>query len=540
MFKLRWYQQESVEALLTYNYEHNPVLALPTATGKSVIIAAFIKNVLEYYPTTRVMMLTHVKELIEQNAHKLRSMWDTAPIGIFSAGLGEKNANMPITFGGVQSVIKYIERCKNENREHFGFINMLIVDEAHLISHKDETTYRKVINYLSEINPNLKVIGLTATPYRMKGGMLTECGIFGEIIYNLCAPEMFTRLIKDGYLSRLINKKTSFEIDVSQVDVVAGDYNLKQLNAVTDKDELTYNAVKETVECGLAQGRKAWIVFGTSIEHCEHLVSMFEQFGIVAAAVHSKRPTKENDAIIHAFKSGQIQCLVNNDKLTTGFDYPEIDLICVLRATKSTSLWVQIIGRGLRVAPSKKDCLVLDYGGNTKRLGAINDPVLPTSSKRKKGESTGDAPIKICPGCQCYNHAAARVCEVCGEEFKFDNGLTAKVSNLELIKEVEEVKYDTETMKVDSVYYEEYKAKSGNITLRVTYQCGVHIFNEYLGFETNGFLRNKAVNWWAQRSKDPCPATVREALAYCSDLKRPVAINVKLNQEYPEITSVIF
>ena len=539
MFKLRWYQEEAKNALLTYNYAHNPILALPTASGKSVILAEFIKAVMERYPTTRVMMLTHVKELIAQNAHKLSAMWEYAPLGIFSAGLGEKNAYMPITFGGVQSVIKYIEKCKSENREHFGFINLLIVDEAHLISEKDETTYRKVINYLAEINPNIKVIGLTATPYRMKGGMLTECGIFGEIIYDLCQPEMFTRLIKEGYLSRLINRKTSFEIDTTDVGIIAGDFNLKQLAEATDKDELTFNAVQETVRCGLSQGRKSWIVFGTSIEHCEHLVKMFEQFGINAAAVHSKRKAKENDAIIHAFKTGEIQCLVNNDKLTTGFDHPEIDLICVLRATKSTSLWVQMIGRGLRVTPNKKDCLVLDYGGNTKRLGAINDPVLPSAVKKGKG-GTGEAPIKICPVCECYNHASARVCEVCGSEFKFDSGLTRQASNLELIKEVEEVKFDTETFKVDNVYYEEYKAKSGNITLRVSYLCGINLYHEYLGFETGGALRQRAMTWWAQRSKDPCPSTVREALMQVYALKRPVAINVRLNEKYPEITSVIF
>ena len=539
MFKLRWYQEEAKNALLTYNYVHNPILALPTATGKSVIIGAFIKAVMEQYPTTRIMMLTHVKELIAQNAHKLSSMWEYAPLGIFSAGLGEKNAYMPITFGGVQSVIKYIEKCKAENREHFGFINLLIVDEAHLISEKDETTYRRVIQYLEEVNPNIKVIGLTATPYRMKGGMLTDCGIFGEVIYDLCQPEMFTRLIKEGYLSRLINRKTSFEIDTSDVAVIGGDFNLKQLAQVTDKEELTFNAVQETVRCGLSQNRKSWIVFGTSIEHCEHLVKMFEQFGINAAAVHSKRKGKENDAIINAFKTGEIQCLVNNDKLTTGFDHPEIDLICVLRATKSTSLWVQMIGRGLRVAPNKKDCLVLDYGGNTKRLGAINDPVLPSKAKNGRG-GTGEAPIKICPVCECYNHAAARVCEVCGSEFAFDTGLTKQASNLDLIKEVDDVKFDTETFKVDNVYYEEYKAKSGNITLRVSYLCGINIYHEYLGFETGGALRQRAITWWAQRSKEPCPTTIREALMQVYSLKRPVAINVRLNNEYPEITSVIF
>ncbi len=146
MFELRWYQEEAINALLNYNYAHNPLLACPTGTGKSVIIAEFIKRALMAYPTARVMMLTHVKELVQQNAEKLKGVWKQAPLGIYSAGLKERDVGRPITFGSMQSVYKYIKRQQDQGLPHFGKIDLLIVDEAHLISEKDETTYRKIIS----------------------------------------------------------------------------------------------------------------------------------------------------------------------------------------------------------------------------------------------------------------------------------------------------------------------------------------------------------------------------------------------------------
>ena len=339
MFELRWYQEEAIDSLMNYNYQHNPLLALPTGSGKSIVIAEFIKRALIAYPTTRVMMLTHVKELVQQNAEKLKSVWQQAPLGIYSAGLKERDVGRPITFGSMQSVYKHIQRQQEQGLPHFGKIDLLIVDEAHLISEKEETTYRKIISAFYEENPYIKVIGLTATPYRMKSGQLTENGIFGEVIYDLTQSEMFVRLIKEGYLAPLIPRRTSIEIDTSNLSMVGDDYNKKQLEQVSDTDEITFNAVREIVECGLSQNRTSWIVFCTSVEHCEHVNAMLLSLGIASAVCHSKLSNKENDDVINAFKQGKLTCLVNNNKLTTGFDNPKIDLIGMLRPTQSVGLW---------------------------------------------------------------------------------------------------------------------------------------------------------------------------------------------------------
>lgn len=538
-FELRWYQEESIEALLNYSYEKNPLLALPTGTGKSVVIAEFIKRALMAYPTTRVLMLTHVSELVKQNADKLKSVWSNAPLGIYSAGLQSKMAGLPITFGSMQSVWNYIRKQTEQGRPHFGKIDLLVVDEAHLISDKDETTYRRIIKALYDINPYVKVIGLTATPYRMKSGMLTEQenGIFGEVIYDLTRPDMFIRLINEGYLSPLIPKRTSVEIDVSNLSMVGDDYNKKQLEEVSDKDEITFNAVREIVECGIAQNRKSWIIFCTSVQHCEHVNAMLLSLGIESAVCHSKLPDKENNAIIEQFKKGRLTCLVNNNKLTTGFDNPKIDLIGMLRPTQSVGLWVQMLGRGTRPYPNKENCLVLDFAGNTKRLGCINDPHIP--SKRKKGGGgLGVAPVKVCKECSCYNHAKARYCEVCGAEFTFENNLFGTASNLELIKDTSP---QYELIPVDQVIYNEHKsANGGTPTLCVTYVCGLSKFQEFVCFEHTGYARKRAEMWWGQRTSEDCPDRVYEVLGKADSLKKPSMITVHVNKKYPEIKSVTF
>ena len=179
----RWYQDEAEFSIFDYFQRGgagNPVVAMPTGTGKSVVIANFIRRIFGYWPNQRVMMLTHVKKLISQNAEKLLSVWPVAPMGIYSAGLNSRDMIMPIVFGGVQSVAPAIKKSLEANDgkpphlKHFGWRDLLIIDEAHLLSPSEDTQYQYIIAELRKINPYLKVIGFTATPYRLKQGMITE------------------------------------------------------------------------------------------------------------------------------------------------------------------------------------------------------------------------------------------------------------------------------------------------------------------------------------------------------------------------------
>ena len=391
----RDYQTAAVESLWEYfrTKSGNPVIALPTGTGKSIVIGAFLQSVYSAYPDQRVLVLTHVKELIEQNHDKLLRMWPYAPAGIYSSGLNRKDLNNPITFAGVASVYK--------KPELWGHIDLIIIDEAHLVSASKTTMYQKFIKELKKVNPFLKVIGLTATPFRLGHGHITEPAVikgeeypplFNDVCFDLCTVEGFNWLIAEGYLCTLVPKSTKYKLDIDGVSMRGGEYVQKQLQLAVDKDEITEAAIRESLELGW--DRRAWLVFATGIEHTDNTTDILNMLGVPAVAVHSKMPSKQRDENIAAFKRGEVRAAVNNNVLTTGFDYPAIDLIVVLRPTQSPGLWVQMMGRGTRPFPGKINCKVLDFANNTKRLGPINDPVIPKS----KGGGTGEAPVKECRG----------------------------------------------------------------------------------------------------------------------------------------------
>lgn len=539
MFETRWYQSEAEQSIFDYfdarpGQPGNPVVAMPTGTGKSIVIGNFIKRAFGHFPNTRLMMLTHVKELITQNAEKLMRVWPTAPLGIHSAGLKQRDIMLPIIYGGVATV-------KN-NIEAFGFRDLLLIDEAHLLSPKSETMYHAVIAALLKFNPYLKVIGFTATPYRMQQGMITDDGIFTDICYDCTTTESFNRLIAEGYLSPPIPKQTDAHIDVSNVGLQNGDFAAGQLEAAADIQAITYAAVRETIQFGY--NRKSWLMFASGVNHAEHIAEMLRSFDIPAAAVHSKLSAKENDERIAAHKRGEIRALVNMGKLTTGYDHPPIDLIGMLRPTLSPGLWVQMLGRGTRPFSgylpwgeyyNKQNCLVLDFARNTPRLGPINDPVKP----RKPGEGGGDAPVRICDNCSCYNHASARFCVNCGMEFTFETKIFKTAGNQELLRGDAPI---VQSFPVDRVIYAMHeKAATGNRMVKAMYFCGFHMFNEYINFESKApYVRHKANDWWKQRSGFQAPTSNDEALARTNELRYPERLRVWTNKQYPEILGYEF
>jgi DNA repair protein RadD len=518
--KLRPYQEEAVKSVFDYFSQKsgNPIIVMPTGTGKALTLCEFIKRVFAIYPNQRIMMLTHVKELIEQNAKTLQRIWPTAPLGIYSAGLNQKDFNMPIIFGGVASV------CKNP--KIFGHIDLIIVDECHLISPSSESMYQKTINELKEINPHLKLIGLSATPYRLKQGMLTDDGIFTDICIDLSSPECFIRFITEGYLSPLIPFPTTTEIDVSSVGMVAGDFNRKELEKATDKEIINYNVCKEIIE--KAYSRRCWLIFCNGIDHAEHISAILTSFGVDSRAVHSKKKVEENDKAIEDFKEGRLRCIVNSDKLTTGFDCPQVDFIGMIRHTMSPNLWVQMLGRGTRVSPGKENCLVLDFARNTDRLGPINDPVKPAKPGQKK--SAGEVPIKICEKCSAYNWGAARFCCNCGFEFTFKSHLMNFASRSELIKGLE-TEPAFEWFDVSTVYYHLHSKQGSPPSIKVMYACGLNSFTEWVCLEHEGFPRTKARDWWRRRHASEPPVLTHDALQIVKELRQPERIRVHINKK---------
>lgn len=511
-------------------------------TGKSVIIAMLLESIYSAYPTQRIMVLTHVKELIEQNYEKLLTLWPNAPAGIYSAGIGRKDYLNKIIFAGIASAAK--------QPKLFGWIDLVIIDEAHLVSPSEETMYRKFLDALLAVNPSLKVIGTTATPWRLGHGPIVEDGIFTDICFDLTSLDEFNKLIREGYLLPLIPKQTKQMLDTSGVHMRGGEFISSELQAAVDKQEVTFAAVKELVEEGAE--RKHWLVFATGIQHAINISEMLESFGITSVVVYSGLTKQQRETALAKFKNGEYQAAVNVGVLTTGFDFPGIDLIAVLRPTASTVLWVQMLGRGTRplyalgfdlattegriasiAASEKQNCLVLDFAGNTARLGPINDPVIP----RKKGKGSGEAPVKLCGSCATYNHAGVTHCVACGAEFTFQVKLKAHASTQELIKDDSPV---VEVFKVDHVTYSIHRKIDKPDAMKVTYYCGLQCFTDYVCFEHEGFAQRKARQWWRERTDIAVPLLTKDAMEIAPSIPEPTHLRVWINKKYPEILSACF
>lgn len=527
MIIFRPYQYEALNAAFNYynsgGCEHG-VIAMPTGTGKALIAAGIICQLLHDKPTARVVCATHVKELIKQDYDALNSLWPNAPSGICSSGLKRDDTFLPIIFGGIGTLVTRVDLL--------GFRDLLIVDEAHLISGKDTSEYGTFIAGLQAINPNLIVIGLSATPYRMGNGLLTDGPLFSKMLFDLTGIRDFNELIRQGFLCRVDPKRTRTELDVSDVGIGRdGDFVKGELQHAVDKESVTYAAVKEIVEWG--QTRRSWMVFAAGVDHAIHVAEMLRSFGVTAAAIHSKLRNKDRDEAIAAFKAGEIRCAVNNNVLTTGFDHPALDLIGMMRPTTSTPLWVQMLGRGTRPYPGKTETLVLDFAGNTRRLGPINDPVIP---KLRSGKGGGAAPVKICDKCGSYNHTRATECESCGHIFPHVVNIVATADSAELIRsDLPEVL----NLPVHSVNYNRYE-KNGKAMLRCDYFSGLMRYQKYITLEHGGFAAKKARDWWRKATGDPenVPATTDEALQRLALLQQPKTIDVWVNKMPPEIVGV--
>lgn len=546
----RDYQGAAHDSIYQYFSEHtgNPIVAMPTGTGKSIVIADFARTALWQWGETRILAITHVKELIDQNLKTLLRMWPTAPAGVYSAGIGRREHQNNITFAGIQSIYK--------SADLFGHVDLVIIDECHLVSVKGTTMYRFLIDELKKRNPKLKVIGFSATPFRLGQGMLTdhEQGLFTDIAFDLTSREAFNWLIAQGWLAPLVPKRTDTQLDVSGVRIHAGEFILKDLQEHVDKERVTLAALEEAA--ALAGKRNHWLVFASGIQHAEHVTdALKEKFAINAACVHSKMPDDVRDKNISDFKAGRIQALVNNNILTTGFDYPEVDAIVMLRPTASPVLWVQMLGRGTRPvfesgmptgsveerlaaikAGPKQNCLVLDFAGNTARLGPINDPIIP---HRKGRRARGFAPVRLCEHCGCYSHAASRFCEnpECGIEFPKTVKITPAASEQELIVGD---KPQINKYTVTRVIYKLHQKADRPTSMRVDYWCGLRRFSEFVCLDHGGYASRVARQWWALRSPWGVPPSVQDGMAAINYLSVPKRISVIEKGKFPEITGYEF
>lgn len=491
MIKPRDYQLETVDAINDYfigQRGSNPIVVAPTAAGKSICIALYCESMLKQWPDCRFAMLTHQKELIEQNYEKLKVLWPESDAGIYSAGVGRKETDNQIIFAGIQSVYN----------KDIGRFDVLLVDECHLIPKSGSGMYRTFIENQQALNPNLKVIGYTATPYRLQGGKLYEGKnrLFDGVAYEISVKMLIDR----GYIVPPITPNTPItQLDVDDVDIAGGDFVQYKLAQAVDKDDVTESACNEMIQLG--RDRKTWIVFATSIEHANHIAEKLNNKGVLSRVVTGKTKKKDRAKMIEQLKNFELRCLVNVGCLTTGVDVPNIDLVAMLRPTQSTSLYIQMIGRGVRLFPDKENCLVLDFAGNILRHGSFDDPDI---QKTNEPNGEGEAPTKTCDECGKTVHAAVKVCPFCGVAFPEPEKEKHSdfVSTLDLISNNKE---GEKTFNVASMDFHVHKKLGHPDSCRVDYlkQNGNKIASEYLCFEhQQGFAKRRAVEWWASVMPD--------------------------------------
>ena len=529
----RPYQSEAVEAV--YNHlrtkDNNPCVVLPTGTGKSIVIAKIVSDAVKNW-NGRALILAHVKELLEQNAGKIKALCPDIPIGIFSAGLKSRDTSEAVIVAGIQSV--YDKACD------LGAFDVIIVDEAHLIAPDGDGMYRTFLKDMKIINPHVRVIGLTATPFRLKGGLICQPeNILNEVCYEAGLKEM----IADGYLSPLISKAGRAEAKLDGLHVRGGEFISDEVSSAMDTDELVSSACREIVE--LTRDRKSVLIFTTSVEHCKHVAEKISAFsGKECAIVTGDTNPGERAEIIDRFKGKVIPAdlfgtpkpplkfLCNVNVLTTGFDSPNTDCVVLLRPTNSAGLLVQMIGRGTRLSPEtqKSNCLVLDYGGNILRHGPV-DMIRVKEPGAGKG---GDAPAKKCPQCLALIHAAYSACPECG--YVFPPPETSNISKTASSAGVLSGQVDYTDYEVQGTYYAVHEKRYADPdtpkTMRVDYQIGFNDFkSEWVCPEHTGYAHGKFEKWWRERAALGCPVpkTAREAVSLANEglLAKPESITVK-------------
>lgn len=359
---LRDYQIENKKRVyeLWQNYR-SVMLQMPTGTGKTRLFVSIVKDLHNWGAknkiAVKVLLLAHRRELIDQIDENVGIKYGLAHGLIISSSIEQKR--YPVQIGSVPTLNRRLERWADKE------FDVIIVDEAH---HVKAQSYKKI---LSEY-PNAKVLGVTATPCRLNGaGFRPE---FDELIVS----DSVAKFIKQGYLSDYeyysikCDSKLQNQIDNMAVDI-DGDYLESDMMNVMDSDEIKSNIVNTYLK--FAKGKKG-IVYTVNKTHNYHIKSKFEEIGVKVEAVDSDTPKDEREEIVSRFRSGEIDVLCNVNLFSEGFDCPDVEFIQLSRPTKSLAMYLQQVGRGLRVVDGKDKVIILD------NVGLYNVFGLPSANRK--------------------------------------------------------------------------------------------------------------------------------------------------------------
>jgi DNA repair protein RadD len=496
---LRPYQDTAVDAVLgALEQGDHPVLSLPTGSGKSLVIAALAAQL-----DGRILVATHRQELLEQNAAQLERYDDEAQSGIYSAGLGRRDGQARVIFGGIQSIYRRMDTLQQA-----GPFRYIIVDEAHRVPPPSEDS---MYGTVFDACPDALRIGLSATPYRLDDGLLHE----GDDTWFTSMPvHIGIRELTPQYLAPLVGMLTAHDIDVSDVRTRAGEFITRELSQAASEEEAIQGALEEL--CPLAAARQHWLLFCVDVTHSRLVHAAIEARGITAELLLGETPQDERRGALDRFRAGVSRALVNCEVATTGFDIPDIDCIAMLRPTMSNGLCVQMLGRGTRQAQGKVDCLVLDFAGNIERHTPLDELAELRKSPALEAREAAEAADRL---------ARARAAQ---------HRTTASLADPMAPGK------GTVTYGVHRVDYARVEAKKypGRYMIRLGYLCpdrpGRRWVTQYLCLEHPGWAQTQARGWFERRGL-PIPRTAADALPVLSQAHLPARIVVREDAEWPRV-----
>lgn len=574
MHKLRDYQQQAVDKTIQFfkKTRQPAVIVLPTGAGKSLVIAELAR-----VARGRVLILAHVKELVEQNYQKYIGYGLEA--GIFSASLGKKETQQKTIFGNIQSVA----RAKDS---FFADFSLVIIDECHRVAEEGATQYQEVIKKIDQKNPDLCILGLTATPYRMGLGWIYEYSQSGEIkteqkrFFKQCVFELpLSYMIKHKYLTQPVKIDIPVTCyDFSEITQNDRSFTSAEVEEVLkSQKKLTPLIIKNIIDIAEKYQRQGVMIFSSSVNHAQEIMSYLPVNE--AQVVLGDTDLNERDRIIKNFKEKKFKYLVNVSVLTTGFDAPHVDVIAILRPTESNSLYQQIIGRGLRLSQDKKDCYILDYTGMSHDIfkpeisdrRAVKDSVVVQVACPKCGfennfwgRADDDGVVyehygrkcragvqdpntlaitpcgyrfrsKLCHSCGAENDITARSCEQCQSQLV---DAEAKLKQARLSK-------NSHIMTPERIIFSERKDKSGHPYLEIRYyDVEAHYLSEAYFFNNPISIKRFNINFLRSHLRRPELAeeftNPLDVVRYQALFRLPAFVIARKQDKYWKVTEKVF
>ena len=511
MYKLRPYQEEALRTIFSAIPSNRHILVqMPTASGKTIVFSELIKRLLSQRPDLKIGILAHREILIAQASEKLLSVWPEAPIGIACTSVsGKIDTKQSVVIGSVQTLSRRISATAP--------FDLVIIDEAHRIpAINQKSQYGEWIQAMKGNNSNLRILGVTATPFRLGHGYIygNLCKEGNKNLFDALHFRFGIRALQtEGFLCLYKAKEiVNIEHDLLRVKRTASEYNLHELSDEMSKKVHLGSAVKSFKSYG--EDRKRVVIFAVTIDHAERLADAFRKAGYTAGCIHSKMPAAQKRMILREFETGRLRFLCNIGVLSEGWDSPAVDCIIFCRPTLSPTLYVQMVGRGLRPHPDKKDVLILDLANNCRTHGDPEAPniIIPNGNGSNKKSVSGTSGIKTCPKCKEIIFLTAKECPECGYPLAVD-------LNSSLV--LKDVKWNSDAINVsiEDTSISDYISRAGNRMLKLSLRCRLKnslttiSVNEFFDFEGNGSLygQSKARHIWRKITDTEPPETVSEA-----------------------------